>query len=120
MMKPISPLATFQSVVDLGRGVPLFSGDVPSKQLELYTMPDSPEIPSSGPLPVPSNPDEARLALKAEAFEAPDVQTVRMVTVAQLASSMYRKVYAWNPNPSSTICGPTATKASSVKALPRA
>ena len=80
-MKPISPLATFQSVVDLGHGVPLFSGDVPSKQLEFRNMPDSPEIPSSGPLPVPSNPDEARLALKAEAFEAPDVQTVRMVTV---------------------------------------
>lgn len=44
-------------------------------------MAKSPELPTSGPLPRPSNPDEARLALKAEAFEAPDVQTVRLVTL---------------------------------------
>ena len=44
-------------------------------------MSKSPDIPASGPLPVPSTPDEARLALKAEAFEAPNVQTVRLVTM---------------------------------------
>lgn len=44
-------------------------------------MSNSPEIPASGPLPVPSTPDDARLALKAEAFEAPDVQSVRLVTM---------------------------------------
>ena len=80
-MKPISPLATFQSVVDLGHGVTSESDDVQSLEWEFQTMPNSPEIPASGPLPVPSTPDEARLALKAEAFEAPDVQTVRLVAV---------------------------------------
>ena len=44
-------------------------------------MPDSPEIPSSGPLPVPTTPDEARVVMKEEAFEAPDVRTVRLVTM---------------------------------------
>ena len=44
-------------------------------------MSKSQDIQASGPLPVPSTPDEARLALKAEAFEAPNVQTVRLVTM---------------------------------------
>lgn len=44
-------------------------------------MSNSPKIPTSGPLPAPSTPDEARLALQSEAFEAPDVQTVRLVTL---------------------------------------
>ena len=80
-MKPISPLATFQSTVNLGHGGPFALGDVQSLKSEFRTMPDSPEIPASGPLPVPSTPTEARLALKEEAFEAPDVQTVRLVTM---------------------------------------
>jgi len=80
-MKPISPLATFQSVVNLGHSVPFALGDVKCPELEFRTMPDSPEIPSSGPLPVPTTPNEARVAMKEEAFEAPDVQTVRLVTM---------------------------------------
>lgn len=81
VMKPISPLATYQSVVNLGRGVFVALCDACSPELEFRTMPESPMLPSSGPLPVPTTPDEARLMLKQEAFEAPDVQTVRMATV---------------------------------------
>jgi 7-cyano-7-deazaguanine reductase len=35
-------------------------------------------LPRSGPLPQPSNPSEAQEYLKAEAFPAPDVQTVTL------------------------------------------
>jgi 7-cyano-7-deazaguanine reductase len=35
-------------------------------------------LPRTGPLPRPRNPDEARDVLKAEAFDAPDVQHVTM------------------------------------------
>lgn len=35
-------------------------------------------LPRTGPLPRPTSPDEAREVLKAEAFEAPDVQTVTL------------------------------------------
>lgn len=35
-------------------------------------------LPRSGPLPRPSNPDEAREYLKAEAFAAPNVQAVTL------------------------------------------
>jgi 7-cyano-7-deazaguanine reductase len=35
-------------------------------------------LPRTGPLPRPKNPDEAREVLKAEAFAAPDVQTVTL------------------------------------------
>lgn len=35
-------------------------------------------LPRTGPLPSPANPSEAREVLKAEAFEAPDVQTVTL------------------------------------------
>jgi 7-cyano-7-deazaguanine reductase len=35
-------------------------------------------LPRSGPLPRPSNPAQARETLKAEAFTAPDVQTVTL------------------------------------------
>lgn len=44
-------------------------------------MTNSPGMPSSGPLPVPATPDEARLVLKESAFEAPDVQSVRLSTM---------------------------------------
>ena len=37
-----------------------------------------PRLPRTGPLPRPSNPTEAREYLKAEAFPAPDVRTVRV------------------------------------------
>jgi 7-cyano-7-deazaguanine reductase len=36
-------------------------------------------LPRVGPLPRPATPDEAREVLKAEAFPAPDVQTVTLV-----------------------------------------
>lgn len=35
-------------------------------------------LPSSGPLPRPENPDQAREVLKAEAFDAPDVSLVTL------------------------------------------
>jgi 7-cyano-7-deazaguanine reductase len=37
-------------------------------------------LPRSGPLPRPESPEEAREVLKAEAFDAPDVQQVTMET----------------------------------------
>jgi len=49
--------------------------------MEFRTMPDSPDLPSSGALPVPSTPEQARLALRDQAFEAPNVQTVRLATM---------------------------------------
>jgi 7-cyano-7-deazaguanine reductase len=39
---------------------------------------EQPRIPISGPLPTPSDPDQAREALKEAAFAAPDVQLVIM------------------------------------------
>lgn len=44
-------------------------------------MQDSPGLPAHGPLPSPLSPDEARTTLKEEAFEAPDVQTVKLFTM---------------------------------------
>ncbi len=44
-------------------------------------MQESQELPARGPLPNPSSPDEARMMMKDAAFEAPDVQTVRMFTM---------------------------------------
>jgi 7-cyano-7-deazaguanine reductase len=44
-------------------------------------MHDSSELPTRGPLPSPSGPDEARLMMKESAFEAPDVQTVKLFTM---------------------------------------
>lgn len=44
-------------------------------------MHDSPELPARGPLPRPSSPDEARVKMKEAAFEAPDVQTVKLSTL---------------------------------------
>ena len=41
-------------------------------------MPDSTEIPARGPLPSPTSPKQARSIMKQAAFEAPDVQTVRL------------------------------------------
>jgi 7-cyano-7-deazaguanine reductase len=38
----------------------------------------SPQVPETGPLPKPSNPDDARVYLRAAAFPAPDVQTVAL------------------------------------------
>jgi 7-cyano-7-deazaguanine reductase len=38
-----------------------------------------PALPPSGPLPRPSGPDEARAALRAEAFPAPSVQSIAFV-----------------------------------------
>lgn len=38
-------------------------------------------LPRTGPIPRPENPQEAREVLKAEAFTAPDVQTVTMTAV---------------------------------------
>lgn len=35
-------------------------------------------LPRTGPLPRPENPDEAREVLRAEAFEAPDVQRIEL------------------------------------------
>jgi 7-cyano-7-deazaguanine reductase len=35
-------------------------------------------VPETGPLPKPSNPDDARVYLRAAAFPAPDVQTVAL------------------------------------------
>jgi len=37
---------------------------------------EAPRLPRTGPLPRPTSPAEAREYLKAEAFEAPDVQTI--------------------------------------------
>ncbi len=37
-----------------------------------------PELPRTGPIPRPTNPEEAREVLKAEAFPAPEVQTVTL------------------------------------------
>ncbi|MBI2071792.1 MAG: NADPH-dependent 7-cyano-7-deazaguanine reductase QueF [Gemmatimonadetes bacterium] len=39
------------------------------------------KLPRTGPIPRPENPQEAREVLRAEAFEAPDVQTVTMTAV---------------------------------------
>ena len=44
-------------------------------------MQESPELPAHGPLRRPSSPDEARLMMKEEAFDAPDVQTVKLFTM---------------------------------------
>ncbi len=44
-------------------------------------MQESPDLPTHGPLPSPSSPDEARIGMKEAAFEAPDVQTVRLFTM---------------------------------------
>lgn len=41
-------------------------------------MPDSTELPTSGPLPSPTSPGDARSIMKEAAFAAPDVQTVRL------------------------------------------
>lgn len=41
-------------------------------------MTEPPTIPTSGPLPTPSNPDEARDVLKNAAFDAPNVQLIVM------------------------------------------
>jgi 7-cyano-7-deazaguanine reductase len=38
----------------------------------------SKSIPTSGPLPTPENPAEAREMLRSEAFDAPDVQLITM------------------------------------------
>jgi len=38
-------------------------------------------LPSSGPLPKPTNRDEARATLKAESFPAPDIQLVTMTAM---------------------------------------
>ena len=38
----------------------------------------TPSLPRTGPLPKPESPDEAREVLKAESFDAPDVQRVTM------------------------------------------
>jgi 7-cyano-7-deazaguanine reductase len=38
-------------------------------------------LPATGPIPRPESPTEAREVLKAEAFEAPDVQTVTMTAI---------------------------------------
>lgn len=43
-------------------------------------MTGSKGLPDRGPLPEPSNPHDARQALKDAAFPAPDVQTIRMVS----------------------------------------
>lgn len=40
-----------------------------------------PNLPRTGPLPRPENPGQARAVLRAEAFDAPDVQTVTMTAV---------------------------------------
>jgi 7-cyano-7-deazaguanine reductase len=37
-----------------------------------------PKLPSTGPLPRPTDPDQAREVLKAEAFPAPDVQRITL------------------------------------------
>jgi len=37
-----------------------------------------PKLPRTGPLPRPTGPDEAREVLKAESFDAPDVQVVTL------------------------------------------
>ena len=42
--------------------------------------PETPSrLPATGPLPQPSDPDQARAALKAEAFPAPAVQAVTLI-----------------------------------------
>ena len=41
-------------------------------------MPDTPRLPTTGPLPRPTSPEEAREVLKQEAFRAPDIQVVTM------------------------------------------
>lgn len=43
-------------------------------------VPSPRKLPASGPLPRPESPAEAREVLKAEAFDAPDVQQVTMET----------------------------------------
>jgi 7-cyano-7-deazaguanine reductase len=44
-------------------------------------MKETPGLPDHGPLPKPSTPDEARTLMKEAAFEAPDVQTVKLFTM---------------------------------------
>lgn len=44
-------------------------------------MDETQRLPLSGSLPAPTSPEDARLALKQEAFEAPDVQSVRLATM---------------------------------------
>ena len=39
------------------------------------------KLPATGPIPRPESPNEAREVLKAESFEAPDVQTVTITAV---------------------------------------
>lgn len=43
-------------------------------------MSQSPRLPEQGPIPSPSSPDEARLAMKDAAFESPDLHNVKLVT----------------------------------------
>jgi 7-cyano-7-deazaguanine reductase len=50
----------------------------PYIQLTFRRMKSSQKLPSTGPLPKPANPREAREVLKAEAFRAPKVQLVTM------------------------------------------
>ena len=44
-------------------------------------MPDTPRLPTTGPLPRPTSPEEAREVLKQEAFRAPDIQVVTMTAM---------------------------------------
>jgi len=49
---------------------------VSPKAMSASKSPEAPRLPRTGPLPRPSGPAEAREYLKAEAFAAPNVQTV--------------------------------------------
>ena len=72
---PSAPLATRIFFVNLG---PYYSDTL---QEEHMAMPDSPALPVQGPMPTPESPDEARTVMRDSAFEAPDVQTVKLFTM---------------------------------------
>ena len=46
------------------------------------------KLPTTGPLPKPKSPDEAREVLKAEAFPAPDAQRVALTATEFTSTSV--------------------------------
>jgi 7-cyano-7-deazaguanine reductase len=50
-------------------------------QLPIMIQEPGSRLPAKGPLPEPRNPEEARSALKSEAFPAPGVQTVTLTAL---------------------------------------
>ena len=54
---------------------------IAAPQLQMMSQKPPSPLPATGPLPEPSNPDEARAALKSEAFPAPTVQQITLTAL---------------------------------------